>query len=171
MNTHRGYMRNGGMATAVWRDKRPPPSTSHRPGRPGRARLTIAKVKAASAGPDLEFAVVLERTCRRLRDDPVAAPWLPINTTVTSAIPPVEPAPARVSTRGVHLLADAPALLRRRHRRCDTLDADFSGVDWTLEHSTFRGHVVLTKTGGSGSRLSPFGFFDGLQPTTGSLCS
>lgn len=78
-------------------------------------------------------------------------PWLPISTTVTSAITPSNLPPARISTQG-----DYPSprgctgsLLSVGTIDAARLDADFSGVDCpTLEHSTFRGHVSLTKVGG-----------------------
>jgi hypothetical protein len=76
--------------------------------------------------------------------------WLPITTTVTSAITPSNTPPARISTQG-----DYPSprgctgsLLSVGTAEASRIDADFSGVDCaTLEHSTFRGRVLLTKTG------------------------
>jgi hypothetical protein len=77
--------------------------------------------------------------------------WLPITTTVTSAITPSNTAPARISTQG-----DYPSprgctgsLLSVGNADTGAIDADFNGVDCTsLQHSTFRGRVSLTKTGG-----------------------
>ena len=75
-------------------------------------------------------------------------PWLPITTTVTSAITPSNQPPARISTQGAYpsprgcigtLLSVGTADTR-------TIDADFSGVDCsTLTNSTFTGRVVLAK--------------------------
>jgi hypothetical protein len=77
-------------------------------------------------------------------------PWLMMTTTVTSAITPSNTPPARVSTQG-----DYPSprgctgsLLSVGTADASRIDADFSGVDCqTLQHSTFRGSVTLTKTG------------------------
>ena len=77
-------------------------------------------------------------------------PWLTMTTVVTSAITPSHTPPARISTQG-----DYPSprgctgsLLSVGTADTSRIDSDFSGVDCpTLEHSTFRGHVVLTKTG------------------------
>jgi hypothetical protein len=74
--------------------------------------------------------------------------WLPITTTVTSAITPSNTPPARISTQG-----DYPSprgctgsLLSVGTAEASRIDADFSGVDCaSLEHSTFRGRVLLTK--------------------------
>ena len=76
--------------------------------------------------------------------------WLPITTTVTSAITPSNTPPARISTQG-----DYPSprgctgsLLSVGTADATRIDADFSGVDCpTLQHSTFRGSVTLTKAG------------------------
>jgi hypothetical protein len=77
-------------------------------------------------------------------------PWLPITTTVTSAITPSNTPPARMSTQGDYTSPRGctGSLLSVGTAETTTIDADFSGVDCpTLEHSTFRGHVALTKTG------------------------
>jgi len=77
-------------------------------------------------------------------------PWLSMTTTVTSAITPGNTPPARISTQGSY---PSPrgctgSLLSIGMAEASRIDADFSGVDCaTLEHSTFRGQVVLTKTG------------------------
>jgi hypothetical protein len=76
--------------------------------------------------------------------------WLPITTTVTSAITPSNTPPARISTQG-----DYPSprgctgsLLSVGTAEAARIDADFSGVDCsTLAQSTFRGRVALTKSG------------------------
>jgi hypothetical protein len=67
-----------------------------------------------------------------------------------SQITPSNTPPARISTQGSYpsprgctgnLLSVGTAEMR-------TIDADFSGVDCpSLEHSTFRGRVQLTKRG------------------------
>ena len=78
-------------------------------------------------------------------------PWLPISTTVTSAITPSNTPPARISTQGDYASPRGctGSLLSVGTVDAARLDADFSGVDCpTLAHSTFRGHVLLTKTGG-----------------------
>jgi hypothetical protein len=77
-------------------------------------------------------------------------PFLPITATVLSQITPSNTPPARISTQG-----DYPSprgctgsLLSVGTAETRTIDADFSGVDCpTLQHSTFRGRVQLTKTG------------------------
>jgi len=75
-------------------------------------------------------------------------PWLPIATTVTTAITPGNSPPARISTQGTY---PSPrgctgTLLSVGTAETSRIDADFSGVDCsTLAQSTFRGHVVLTK--------------------------
>jgi hypothetical protein len=76
--------------------------------------------------------------------------WLPIETTVTSAITPSNQPPARVSTQGTY---QSPrgctgTLLSVGNAESRTLEADFSGVDCaTLSNSTFTGRVSLTKSG------------------------
>jgi hypothetical protein len=77
-------------------------------------------------------------------------PWLPISTTVTSAITPSNTPPARISTQGDYASPRGctGSLLSVGTVDASHLDADFSGVDCpTLAHSTFRGHAQLTKTG------------------------
>jgi hypothetical protein len=77
-------------------------------------------------------------------------PFLPITATVLSQITPSNTPPARISTQG-----DYPSprgctgsLLSVGTAETRTIDADFSGVDCpSLQHSTFRGRVQLTKTG------------------------
>ena len=77
-------------------------------------------------------------------------PWLSITTTVTSAITPSNTPPARISTQG-----DYPSprgctgtLLSVGTAEAKRIDADFSGVDCSsLAQSTFRGRVLLSKTG------------------------
>ena len=78
-------------------------------------------------------------------------PWLPLSTTVMSAITPSNLPPARISTQGDYASPRGctGSLLSVGTVDAVHLDADFSGVDCpTLAHSTFRGHVLLTKTGG-----------------------
>lgn len=76
--------------------------------------------------------------------------WLPITTTVTSAITPSNQPPARISTQGEY---QSPrgctgTLLSVGNAETRTIEADFSGVDCsTLMNSTFTGRVTLTKTG------------------------
>jgi hypothetical protein len=76
--------------------------------------------------------------------------WLPITTTVTSAITPSNQPPARISTQGEY---QSPrgctgTLLSVGDADTRTIEADFSGVDCaTLANSTFTGRVTLTKTG------------------------
>jgi hypothetical protein len=76
--------------------------------------------------------------------------WLPITTTVTSAITPSNQPPARISTQGEY---QSPrgcvgTLLSVGNAEARTIDADFSGVDCaTLSNSTFTGRVTLSKTG------------------------
>lgn len=77
-------------------------------------------------------------------------PWLPISATVTSAITPSNTPPARISTQGDYASPRGctGGLLSIGSVDTARLDADVSGVDCpTLTHSTFRGHVLLTKTG------------------------
>ena len=77
-------------------------------------------------------------------------PWLPITTTVTSAITPSNTPPARLSTQGDYasLRGCTGTLLSVGTADVPSIDADFSGVDCpTRAHSTFRGLVMLTKTG------------------------
>ena len=76
--------------------------------------------------------------------------WLPITATVSSAITPSNTPPARISTQGDYTSPRGcmGTLLSVGTAETSRLDADFSGVDCpSLERSTFRGHVVLTKTG------------------------
>jgi hypothetical protein len=76
--------------------------------------------------------------------------WLPITTTVTSAITPSNQPPARISTQGEY---PSPrgctgTWLSVGNAETRTIDADFSGVDCSsLPNSTFAGRVTLTKTG------------------------
>jgi hypothetical protein len=76
--------------------------------------------------------------------------FLPITTTVTSAITPSNTPPARISTQGNY---SSPrgctgSLLSVGTAEARSIDADFSGVDCpSLQHSTFRGRVQLTKQG------------------------
>jgi hypothetical protein len=77
-------------------------------------------------------------------------PWLPITTTVTSAMTPSNTPPARLSTQGddASPRGCTGTLLSVGTADVPSMDADVSGVDClTLAHSTFRGHVMLTKTG------------------------
>jgi hypothetical protein len=77
-------------------------------------------------------------------------PWLTMTTTVSSAITPGNTPPARISTQG-----DYPSprgctgsLLSVGTADTSRINADFLGVDCaSLEHSTFRGQVMLTKAG------------------------
>ena len=77
-------------------------------------------------------------------------PWLTMTATVTSAITPSNQPPARISTTGSY---PSPrgctgTMLSIGTADRTSIDADFSGVDCsTLAQSTFRGHVVLSKTG------------------------
>src|SRR5206468_10460687 len=73
-------------------------------------------------------------------------PWLPISTTVTSAITPSNTPPARISTQGDYASPRGctGSLLSIGTVDASHLDADFSGVDCpTLAHSTFRRHALL----------------------------
>ena len=76
-------------------------------------------------------------------------PWLTTTATVTSAITPSNQPPARISTQGSY---PSPrgctgTLLSVGNADRTAIDADFSGVDCaSLAQSTFRGHVVLSKT-------------------------
>lgn len=78
-------------------------------------------------------------------------PFLPITATVLSQITPSNTPPARISTQGDY---SSPrgctgSLVSVGTAETRTIDADFSGVDCpSLQHSTFRGRVQLTKTGG-----------------------
>ena len=77
-------------------------------------------------------------------------PWLTMTATVTSAITPSNQPPARISTTGSY---PSPrgctgTMLSVGTADRTSIDADFSGVDCaSLAQSTFRGHVVLSKTG------------------------
>jgi hypothetical protein len=76
--------------------------------------------------------------------------WLPIMTTVTSAITPSNQPPARISTQGEYRSPRGctGTLLSVGNAETRTIDADFSGVDCSsLPNSTFAGRVTLTKTG------------------------
>ena len=77
-------------------------------------------------------------------------PWLTMTTTVTSAITPSNAPPARISTQGTYASPRGctGTLLSIGTADATRIDADFSGVDCpTLQHSTFRGSVMLTKSG------------------------
>lgn len=77
-------------------------------------------------------------------------PWLPITTTVTSAITPSNMPPARISTQGDYASPRGctGSLLSVGTADAQAIDASFAGVDCqTLVHSTFTGRVQLTKTG------------------------
>src|ERR671926_348354 len=77
-------------------------------------------------------------------------PWLTTTASVTSAITPSNQPPARISTQGSY---PSPrgctgTLLSVGNADRTSIDADFTGVDCpSLAQSTFRGHVVLSKTG------------------------
>ena len=77
-------------------------------------------------------------------------PWLTTTASVTSAITPSNQPPARISTTGSY---PSPrgctgTMLSVGTADRTSIDADFSGVDCaSLAQSTFRGHVVLSKTG------------------------
>jgi hypothetical protein len=77
-------------------------------------------------------------------------PWLPVTATVTSAITPSNQPPARISTQGSY---PSPrgctgTMLSVGNAERASIEADFSGVDCaSLAQSTFRGHVVLSKSG------------------------
>jgi len=74
--------------------------------------------------------------------------WLPITTTVTTALTPGNTPPARISSQGTY---PSPrgctgTLLSVGTAEASRIDADFSGVDCsTLVQSTFRGRVVLSR--------------------------
>jgi ABC-type transport system substrate-binding protein len=76
--------------------------------------------------------------------------FLPITATATTAITPSNAPPARISTQGEY---PSPrgctgSLLSVGMAEATRIAADFSGVDCqSLAHSTFRGQVVLTKSG------------------------
>src|SRR5256885_5453897 len=76
-------------------------------------------------------------------------PWLTTTASVTSAITPSNQPPARISTQGSY---PSPrgctgTMLSIGNADRTSIDADFSGVDCpSLAQSTFRGHVVLSKT-------------------------
>src|ERR671929_136948 len=76
-------------------------------------------------------------------------PWLTTTATVTSAITPSNQPPARISTTGSY---PSPrgctgTMLSVGNADRTGIDADFTGVDCpSLAQSTFRGHVVLSKT-------------------------
>jgi hypothetical protein len=77
-------------------------------------------------------------------------PWLPITTTVTSAITPSNTPPARISTQGDYASPRGctGSLLGGGTADRQTIGADLTGVDCqTLAHSTFTGRVQLTKAG------------------------
>jgi hypothetical protein len=77
-------------------------------------------------------------------------PFLPITTVVTSAITPSNTPPARISTQGDYASPRGctGSLLSVGTAEAQTIDAEFSGLDCSsLQHSTFRGRVQLTKTG------------------------
>ena len=77
-------------------------------------------------------------------------PWLTTTASVTSAITPSNQPPARISTTGSY---PSPrgctgTMLSVGTADRTSIDADFSGVDCpSLAQSTFRGHVVLSRTG------------------------
>jgi hypothetical protein len=116
--------------------------------------LTIEREgEATSAGPTTWTFAVAPGTNLQTFNVTIQSQhaWLPINSTVTSAITPSNLPPARVSTQGNYTSPRGctGTLLSVGTVDAMRLDADFSGVDCpTLEHSTFRGRVVLTKTGG-----------------------
>ena len=76
--------------------------------------------------------------------------FLPVTARATTTLTPSNTPPARISTQG-----DYPSprgctgsLLSVGMAEATRIDADFSGVDCvTLAQSTFRGRVVLTKSG------------------------
>lgn len=77
--------------------------------------------------------------------------WLPITTTVTSAITPSNQPPARVSTQGSYASPRGctGSLLSVGNAEARSIEADFSGVDCpSPDGSTFTGRVSLTKSGG-----------------------
>ena len=74
--------------------------------------------------------------------------WLPITTTVTSAITPSNTPPARISTQGDYASPRGciGSLLSVGTATATRIEGDLTGVDCTtLLHATFRGSVVLTK--------------------------
>jgi hypothetical protein len=74
--------------------------------------------------------------------------WLPITTTVTSAITPSNTPPARISTQGDYASPRGctGSLLSVGTATATRIEGDLTGVDCaTLLRSTFRGSVVLTK--------------------------
>jgi hypothetical protein len=116
--------------------------------------LTIEREgEAANTGPTTWRFVVAPGTNLQTFNVTIQSQqaWLPIDTTVTSAITPSNVPPARISTQGNYASPRGciGTLLSVGTVDSMRLDADFSGVDCpTLEHSTFQGHVALTKTGG-----------------------
>ena len=77
-------------------------------------------------------------------------PWLPITTTVSSAITPSNQPPARVSTQGDYRSPRGctGSLLSVANADARTIEGDFAGVDClTVPNSTFTGRVTLMKVG------------------------
>ena len=93
--------------------------------------------------------------------------WLPITTTVTSAIEPTNQPPARISTQG-----DYPSprgctgsFLSVGTADTTTINADFTGIDCpSPSGSTFTGRFTLTKTAGSAECLAWTGASRALPP-------
>jgi hypothetical protein len=120
---------------------------------PWTGTLTIEREgEATTAGPaSWTFEVVPGTNLQTFRVTIQSQhPWLPISTTVTSAITPSNTPPARISTQGDYVSPRGctGSLLSVGTVDATRLDAAFSGVDCpTVPHSTFRGHALLTKTG------------------------
>jgi hypothetical protein len=160
MNTHRGLcalITVAGMATACGGGTQAPtvPSTSQSfLAGTWTGTLTIEREgEATSTGPTTWTFAVAPGTNLQTFSVTIQSQhaWLPINATVTSAITPSNLPPARVSTQGNYASPRGctGTLLSVGTVDATRLDADFSGVDCpSLEHSTFQGRVVLTKTGG-----------------------
>jgi hypothetical protein len=160
MNTYRGLwalITVAGMATACGGGTQAPTAPSGSQSflaGTWTGTLTIEREsEATSAGPTTWTFAVAPGTNLQTFSATIQSQhaWLPISTTVTSAITPSNLPPARVSTQGNYTSPRGctGTLLSVGTVDATRLDADFSGVDCpTLEHSTFRGHVVLTKTGG-----------------------
>jgi hypothetical protein len=111
--------------------------------------LTVRQPGRSFLGGTWTFETVVGTNLQSFRVTiPSQHSWLPITTTVTSAITPSNQPSASVPRRIPVSEGMRGHAAQRGNAETRTIDADFSGVDCpTLTNSTFIGHVTLTKTG------------------------
>ena len=112
--------------------------------------MTIEREGQATSGPVSWTFAVVDGTDRRTFRVTIQSQhtWLPITTTVTSAIEPTNQPPARISTQGDYASPRGctGSFLSVGTADTTTINADLTGIDClSPSGSTFTGRFALTK--------------------------